>query len=46
MKNLITLDEAVVVVLLKMKNMTGTFEEIAEKIERRGLFTERKGGIC
>jgi hypothetical protein len=45
MKNLLTLHEAVVVVLLKMPNMTGTFEQIAEKIESRGLFTERKGGI-
>lgn len=46
MKNLITLHEAVVIVLLKRPDRTGTFEEIAEEIERRKLFENRKGNIA
>ncbi len=45
MKNLLTLHEAVAVVLLKQPNQTATFQTIANEIERRNLFTERKGGI-
>ncbi len=45
MKNLLTLHEAVAVVLLKQPNRTATFQTIANEIERRNLFTERKGGI-
>lgn len=45
MRNLLTLHEAVVVVLLNQPNYTGTFHEIASEIERRNLFPERKGGI-
>ncbi len=45
MKNLLTLHEAVAVVLLKQPNRTATFQTIAAEIERRNLFTERKGGI-
>ena len=45
MKNLLTLHEAVVVVLLNQQNRTATFEKISEEIERRNLFPERKGGI-
>lgn len=45
MKNLLTLHEAVAVVLLKQPNRTATFETIAGEIERGNLFTERKGGI-
>ncbi|MBA3284075.1 MAG: hypothetical protein H0U27_03305 [Nitrosopumilus sp.] len=45
MKNLLTLHEAVAVVLLKQPNRAATFQTIAKEIERRNLFTERKGGI-
>ena len=45
MKNLLTLHEAVAVVLLGEQNRTATFQEIAVEIERRKLFPERKGGI-
>ncbi len=45
MKNLLTLHEAVPVVLLKQPNRTATFQAIAKEIERRNLFPERKGGI-
>jgi len=45
MKNLLTLHEAVAVVLLKESNRTATFQIIADEIERRNLFPERKGGI-
>lgn len=45
MKNLLTLHEAVAVVLLKQPNRTDTFQTIANEIERRKLFQERKGGI-
>ena len=43
MKNLLTLHEAVI--LLKQPNRTDTFQRIANEVERRNLFTERKGGI-
>jgi uncharacterized heparinase superfamily protein len=45
MKNLLTLHEAVAVVLLGEQNRTATFQEIADEVERRKLFLERKGGI-
>ena len=45
MKNLLTLHEAVAVVLLGETNRTATFQTIADEIERRNLFPERKGGI-
>ena len=45
MKNLLTLHEAVAVVLLSQPNRTATFQTIADEIERRNLFPERKGGI-
>ncbi len=45
MKNHLTLHEAVAVVLLNQSNRTATFQTIANEIERRNLFTERKGGI-
>lgn len=45
MKNLLTLHEAVAVVLLKQPNRAATFQTIAKEIERRNLFPERKGGI-
>ena len=46
MKNLLTLHEAVAVVLLGESNRTATFQTIADEVERRKLFPERKGGIC
>jgi hypothetical protein len=45
MKNTLKLHEAVAVVLLSKPKRTATFEEIAQEIERRYLFPERKGGI-
>lgn len=45
MKNILTLHEAVAVVLLKQPNRTATFQTIAYKIETRNLFPERNGGI-
>ena len=45
MKNLLTLHEAIVLALLSRKDRTATFAEIAAFIEKRGLYTERKGNI-
>lgn len=45
MKNLLTLHEAIAVILLSEPNRSATFQIIADKIERRNLFPERKGGI-
>ncbi|MEI6880279.1 MAG: hypothetical protein WCK82_02895 [Bacteroidota bacterium] len=45
MKNLLSLHEAVVVILLSRKDRTATFEKIAELIEKRNLFPIRKGNI-
>ena len=45
MKNFLKLHEAVAVILLSEPNRTATFALIAEKIDKRGLFSERKGGI-
>lgn len=47
MKNLLTLHEAIVVALINLnkENFTATFDEIAEYIEKRNLYPERKGGI-
>jgi hypothetical protein len=45
MKNLLTLHEAVAVILLGEENRSATFLTIADKIEMRNLFPNRKGGI-
>ena len=45
MKNLLTLHKAVAVILLNKQDRTATFESIAEDIDKRNLFPERKGGI-
>jgi len=45
MRNLLKLHEAVAVILLTKPKRTATFEEIANEIEHRKLFPERKGGI-
>lgn len=45
MRNLLALHEAVAVILLKQPNRTATFQKIANEIEKRALFPERKGGI-
>lgn len=45
MKNLLTLHEAIAVVLLGEPGRTATFQTIANKIEKRNLFPERKGQI-
>ena len=44
-KNLLSLHEAIVVALINMTNRQGSFEEIADFIETRNLFSERKGNI-
>lgn len=45
MKNVLTLHEAVAVVLLGKPSRTATFQTIADEVERRKLFPERKGRI-
>ncbi len=45
MKNLLTLHDAVMVVLKEQPKRSATFQTIADEIERRNLFPERKGGI-
>lgn len=45
MRNLLKLHEAVAVVLLSEPDRTATFQAIADEVERRNLFPERKGGI-
>jgi hypothetical protein len=45
MRNLLKLHEAVAVVLLSEPDRTATFQTIADEIERRNLYPERKGGI-
>jgi len=47
MKNLLTLHEAIVIALINLdkENFTATFEEIAEYIEKRDLYPDRKRGI-
>ena len=45
MKNLLTLHEAVILVLLKKPNRTANFEEIAKEIERRNLYPKREENI-
>lgn len=46
MKNLLTLHEAVTVVLLGQPNRIATFQTIADEVELRKLFPNRKGGIA
>lgn len=45
MKNLLKLHEAVAVILLNEPFRTADFTTIAKKIDKRGLFAKRKGGI-
>lgn len=47
MKNLLSLHEAIVVALINLdkKNFTATFQQIANYIEKKGLYIERKGNI-
>lgn len=47
MKNLLTLHEAIVIALINInkENFTATFDEIADFIDNRGLYTKRKGEI-
>jgi hypothetical protein len=45
MDNVLKLHEAIAVVLLNEENRTATFERIAEEIDRRHLYPNRKGGI-
>jgi hypothetical protein len=45
MKNLLTLHEAVAIVLLSKPDRAATFTSVADEIERRSLFPERRGGI-
>lgn len=43
--NLLSLHEAIVVAMINLSGRKGTFEEIANFIEKRSLFPERKGNI-
>lgn len=45
MKNLLTLHKSIAVALLSQPDRTATFQTIADEVERRNLFPERKGGI-
>ena len=45
MRNILTLHEAVAVVLLSQPDRTATFQTIADEVEKRNLFPERKRGI-
>jgi hypothetical protein len=45
MKNLLSLHEAVAIILLAEPNRKATYGTLATKIEKRNLFAERKGGI-
>lgn len=44
-KSLLRLHEAVAVILLIQAKKTATFQKIADQIEKRNLFQERKSGI-
>jgi hypothetical protein len=45
MKNILTLHEAIAVVLIGKPDRTACFQEIADAIEKRGLFPLRRGDI-
>ncbi|TWJ02209.1 hypothetical protein JN11_01180 [Mucilaginibacter frigoritolerans] len=45
MKNLLKLHEAIALALLNKESRTCTYDEIANFIEKRGLFSVRKGNI-
>lgn len=44
-KNLLKLHEAIVVALINMPDRKGSFNQIANYIEKKGLFDIRKGNI-
>lgn len=47
MKNLLSLHEAIVIAIINLdkENFTATFQDIADYIEVRNLYPERKGEI-
>ena len=45
MKNLLSLHEAIAIVLLNKPKRTASFDKIASEIEPRGLYKNRKGGV-
>lgn len=45
MKNILTLHEAVAIVLLSVPDRTATIQKIADEVEKRNLFPVRKSGI-
>jgi len=47
MKNLLSLHEAIVIALINLNKETfsATFDEIATYIEKRNLYSERKGNV-
>lgn len=47
MKNLLTLHEAIVIALINIDktNFTASFQQIADFIEKRDLYNDRKDGI-
>ena len=44
-KNLLSLHEAIVIALISTSNRTSSFNEIADFIEKRNLYLNRKGNI-
>ena len=44
-KNLLSLNEAIVNALINQPTRTAYFQDIADFIESRGLYNERKGNI-
>jgi len=45
LKNLLALHEAIVIALINSKGRTADFNQIAEFIEKRNLYSQRKGNI-
>ncbi|TCC94181.1 hypothetical protein EZ428_05225 [Pedobacter frigiditerrae] len=45
MRNILTLHEAIAIVLLNMSDRKATFIEIANEIENRNFYPNRKGNI-
>ncbi len=43
--NLLTLHEAIAVVLLKQPDWQTSFQKVADSINKRGLYAERKGDV-
>ena len=44
-KNLLSLHEAIIIALINKANRSASFEEVADFIEQRRLYPERKGNV-